>query len=1256
MAMKWTDDQRQVIEHKDGNLLVAAAAGSGKTAVLVEHIIEKLTDAENPVSLSEMVVMTFTEAAASEMRERIKRAIDEKLREQPENAQLIRESGNIQNTAISTIDAYCKRLITENYAVINLDPSFRIAEEGELKLLKSDTIRELMDECYEKGEDDFLRFVDSFSHGKEDDGIGELILKVYSNAESSPWPEEYLRALRQMETPAEDSTSPWEQYLMTLLRGRTEDDIQELMYAISVSEEPDGPETYLANLLPECRSLEKLRDTETLTDFVGVLSSVQFDRLKSSRSAGRELAAAARNNAKDDIALMKKTLVLPDPQLRGKMEDAIRESMGVLISLTEDFAERYRAEKERRHMLDFADLEHKALEILYQGEGDDRHPSPIADDYAGSLKEILVDEYQDSNFVQEELIRALSAERFGRPDVFQVGDVKQSIYSFRLARPDLFLKKYQDPAYPRVELSKNFRSRPEVLDAVNDVFFAVMRKETGGIDYTEETSLHLGRETEDSGKAADRKSADHSASGSGISFPEDCRAELLLMEMDDLPEEAGDQTLPDKTDAEASLIAKRIQALHQEGYQYKDIVILMRSPGSWGDTAVEVLGQEGIPAYCVSNEGYFGTVEVETVLSLLSVIDNPRQSIALAAVMHSPIYRFTDEELAEIAASCGTLEETFPGEELLRTPAADPETVPGGELPGTPAADQDSASAGGCPETPADPETADREEGSRVAALPAELAEKLRRFREDLRHFRRMARVLSIHELLYRIYDETGYYHYAAAMPAGKRRKANLDALIDSALSFEKTSYKGLFDYIRYIEKLKKYDTDQGEASVFSDQDDLVRIMSIHKSKGLQFKVVFVSGTGRHFNVQDLSDKILIDPVLGIACDYTDTENKVLIPSVRKLAIREKLRNEQLGEELRVLYVAMTRAEDKLILTGTVKSFDRTAARYQSDRPLSGTAIRNASSMLDWILMAERKYLGSTGTDTLRGPFRIQVIRLSSIFTEGEAALTGTVLRSEALMEELQAFPSDDPEADVLRRRFTWQYPHAAAAKLFPKHSVSEIKEAEIERFEESIRKHTAEEGEMSDKLQRSGSRNVHTQPGIRIENAGPEDEETDILNRKSGAAVGDAYHHVLARYDYTGDLTQLPELIPAAELALIQPERLETFLRSPLAARFKKAQESGFLFREKHFMKEVPYNYLFKDSDILEPVLLQGIIDAFFLEGEEIVLVDYKSDHVDSAERLIGRYRVQLSLYADALEKISGKKVKEKLLYSIRLGQTIEC
>ena len=917
-------------------------------------------------------------------------------------------------------------------------------------------------------------------------------------------------------------------------------------------------------------------------------------------------------------------------------------------------------------MLDFSDLEHFALKLLYQ----DGQYSALADELAKSYREILVDEYQDSNLVQEYIVRALSQERFGKPNVFQVGDVKQSIYRFRMARPELFLEKYHDEGYPKIFLRKNFRSDEGVLSAVNTLFFKIMKKDFGGIEYDLENSLFLGkvrteeaRQEEDSITGKQRRD----------------QTELLLLELektastgeegeedskeDDSKGEDGNSTSNSasgkslsKLELECKMIAAKVRELLEKGYAYKDMVILLRSPHSVSREMVDIFGKEGIPAYAELKTGYYSAVEVETVLSFLAIIDNPRQDIPMAAVLRSPLFSFTDEELGQIVLAKGCLYEK-PYDKTKENAVnlslqAEKELSPG-------------------------------------------LEEKWQDFQNKLERYRRLSRSLRLHSLLTLIYEETDYYNYVRALPLGEKRQANLDQLLEDAKQFEKGSYSGLFHFIRYIEKVKKQEQDQGEATVFSEKDDLLRIMSIHHSKGLQFKVVFLSQLHKTFNKMDSKAKMLMDAELGLAADYLDLETRIKYPSLHKIAIKEKGERESLGEELRVLYVAMTRAEEKLILTGVCKNEEDLMKKFPVQERLSLEDIRGATSYLAWILMAySRSFFESTKTEEIALRFLSK-----EDLEENEGKAMGEAISLEKKLYEFLGTGREKTEAEkLMEEHFSYVYPFEKSTHRSPKYSVSLLKMKAMEEHGETLSE-TGQEAkavapewdeEKIDKVEELDAKIKSKEQGVDSTESASEKaegleqgtEDKDGVNandetkqqakekhdspliqkmkaegKNIGAAIGDSYHHALAFYDYSRDISQLSEFLSPEEYGLLNQEKLQKFLDSPLGQLFAKAYKENTLYREQHFMQEVEYEKLFPEDggDNVEKVILQGIIDAFIMEEEGIILVDYKTDRVKDGEELKNRYQKQIDLYSEALEQILGKKVKRRVLYSFSLGEEVD-
>lgn len=1285
----WTEEQKAVIAHREGNLLVSAAAGSGKTAVLVEHVLSLIL--EENASLSSLVLMTFTEAAAEEMKERIKKRLEEHL-QKGYDKRILREIALLPTANISTIHAFCKRLIEENYAGLSIDAHFRIGDTGEMSLLQSDILEELLEEEYEKKEESFLAFVDQFSMGKKDKGIEELILKLYNLASAMPFPKAYLQGL--LEEDAHSRRGKWERDLYEDMKSRLKN--LSLLYedALDLCREPNGPIEYEERILEERDQCLALANTENLEDLVRGLESLNFGRLKSTKSEGKEQVKSLRERGKKTLKTWQENYRLLPKELEEEVEEKGQKRILELVRLCLLFLERYQKEKEERAVLDFSDLEHFALKLLYQ-DGDDRaiedgaeikaeteinheieagkygtkeiemrkekevHYSALADELAKSYREILVDEYQDSNLVQEYIVRALSQERFGKPNVFQVGDVKQSIYRFRMARPELFLEKYHDENYPKIFLRKNFRSDEGVLSAVNTLFFKIMKKDFGGIEYDLENSLFLGkirteeaRQEESSGE--NQGEEDKAQSGEEHKDkPEDeapitgkqrrDQTELLLLELEktDSTGEEGDEDSKEdnskgdddnsasnsasnsssgkslsKLELECKMIAAKVRELLEKGYAYKDMVILLRSPHSVSREMVDIFGKEGIPAYAELKTGYYSAVEVETVLSFLAIIDNPRQDIPMAAVLRSPLFSFSDEELGEIVLA-----------------------------------------KGGLYEKPYDKSKENAVNLSLQAekALAPALEEKWQNFQNKLERYRRLSRSLRLHSLLSLIYEETDYYNYVRALPLGEKRQANMDQLLEDAKQFEKGSYSGLFHFIRYIEKVKKQEQDQGEAMVFSEKDDLLRIMSIHHSKGLQFKVVFLSQLHKTFNKMDSKAKMLMDSELGLAADYLDLETRIKYPSLHKIAIKEKGERESLGEELRVLYVAMTRAEEKLILTGVCKNEEDLIKKFPVQERLSLEDIRGASSYLAWICMA---YSKSFFESSKTGEIALSFVSKEDL-EENEGKAMGEAISLEKKLYEFLGKEREKTEAEkLMEEHFSYTYPYEKSTHRSPKYSVSLLKMKAMEEHGEQHGEQLGSEiGQEGKAVAPEWDEETEARQQAKEKPDSPLIQKMKAEGKNIGAAIGDSYHHALAFYDYSKDISQLSEFLSPEEYGLLNQEKLQKFLDSPLGHLFAKAYKENTLYREQHFMQEVEYEKLFPEDrgDNVEKVILQGIIDAFIMEEDGIILVDYKTDRVKDGEELRNRYQKQIDLYSEALEQILGKKVKRRVLYSFSLGEEVD-
>ena len=1281
MAVNWTSKQQEVIDSRNRNLLVSAAAGSGKTAVLVERIIRMISEGDRPLDIDQLLVMTFTNAAAAEMRERIGAAVEQKLKERPEDEHLWLQAALIPQAQITTIDSFCLNIIRSHYNSLDIDPAFRMGDEGELSLLRGDCMGEMLENCYDEADAEFARFVEHFGRGKSDRGIEDVILQAWQFSQSHPWPGEWLASCQkelEEESILEMEESPWMVFLMEDVARQMEELSGQLGEAVQVCLEENGPLAYEPMLISDRSKIEAIGRAAATGSFEALYNSLQnmsFGRLASIRSKDidgdkKAFVSACRDRVKKAVAKCRELYGQQSPEEVVESMRGTRTVIRELLRLTGMFDQAYRDAKRERNVLDFNDLEHLTLEVLYEreetGDGEEtvsRRPSQVADELSRQYEEILVDEYQDSNYVQEALITGISRERSGHPNVFMVGDVKQSIYRFRLARPELFMDKYETYSRERgprqmIELQQNFRSRESVLTSVNDVFYQIMTKNLGGITYTPETALYPGAKFEEvSGKTVLDPEADAGKSGSREAAPVSLKAgtptELLLVDtgadtLRQLDEDSLDYTAKE---LEARLIAGRIRQLVSEdqgilvwdksrgGYRrarYGDMVILLRSMSGWSEVFVNVLMNEGIPAFAQTRTGYFNTVEVETILSLLSVVDNPMQDIPLAAVMRSPIVGMDDEEMAWMMAVYKRNSKKG----------------------------QDRGVYGAWKLW--------LEEGwitVGLSGIPVKTAHsisfKSRRLSVLMERLRGEARHLPIHELLYRVYRESGYYDYVSAMPAGETRRANLDMLVEKAAAYESTSYKGLFHFVRYIEKLKKFDTDFGEASVAGEQDNTVRIMSIHKSKGLEFPVVFLAGLGKRFNKQDAYGQILLDADLGAAADFLDLELRVKAPTLKKQALKRRMELETMGEELRVLYVAMTRAKEKLIMTAADKSLENKLGKWK-DIPLSQgqlpyTILASANSCLDWLLMAQPAIPASH--------MEMRQIQVKDLIGEEITRQIIRKMKKEDLLNLDGRRVYDAAFGTRLREVLEYEYPYESDIGLYAMVSVSELKkQSQIGRTEDAI-------GTDSGNLEGIALGELKALTGSRdMAGSGPgesgEQKKTVSAGPNRAALRGTAYHAVLEHIHFH-EIHGLAEVKPVVDKLLeggfldqeahdfINPKVIWNFLSSPLGKRMAKAQSEGRIHKEQQFIIGIPAREMgLGDSD--ELVLIQGIIDAYLEEEDGLVLIDYKTDHVpegdpkQGAKMLAERYRVQLDYYERALTQLTGKHVKERIIYSLALQMSI--
>ena len=1281
--MMWTNEQKQVIDLRDRSLLVSAAAGSGKTAVLVQRIIERICDESHPVDIDRLLVVTFTNAAAGEMRERVQAAIAKRVEEQPDNAHLRRQEVLAGHAHITTIDSFCLSVLREHFQEIELDPGFRIADEGELKLLQADVLEALLEEEYQEASESFLNFMEAYAPGKDDERAAELILQLYGFAVANPRPEDWLDHCLEgyrANSIEELEREPWMQRMVEHIKMILTETVSVYGRMIAICRDEGGMESYESVLLSEQQMAQfasEAADFSQLRERVNLIRFGSKPRKKKTDTFSEDKAKRVweiREQAKKQLKALTEDYLADDDARLLQKQHLAGAQVQELVRLTHAFLTRYSAAKRKKNLVDFGDLEHLALDILSQKTADGEVPTATAEQYRESFEEIMIDEYQDSNYVQELILTSIS--RNDTPNLFMVGDVKQSIYRFRLARPELFMEKYasytkEESAHQKIELHQNFRSRKSVLDSVNYFFYQLMHKSVGNVEYDKEAALYPGLVYEP---------CDTHLTGGAT--------ELLLLDLEDVPETGDEDAAPnpaDQTDKvsdaeadsavdteavynsrewEAALIAQKIQEItdpktglyvwdkETKTYrlaEYRDIAILLRTVSGWAEEFIPVLLSKGIPAAADTGSGYFSAIEVQTVLNLLEIIDNPLQDIPLAAVMHSPIGHFSSEELAIVRA------EQPPSQSKHLYDAA-------------------MAFVQKC----GDPHRA--------------LAGKLRAFLNQLEMYRSKSRYLQLRELLVYVLEDSGYYEFVSAMPGASTRKANLDMLLERAGAFEKTSYQGVFQFVRYINRLKKYSVDYASAQELAQNQ--VRIMSIHKSKGLEFPICFVAGLGKSFNRQDVNASMLFSVDYGIATDAIDPAMRTKESTVMKQAVRSELVLENLGEELRVLYVAMTRAKEKLYLTGAKDGLFNYLEKkiHETDkmtRALSYNALTTAGCFLDWITAAACKHKSFKAIYEQLGlnvPFdgvcyQDESPLSVSIVTKSSLSMQTSLWRAEEAMkrttlENWKTDTIDEAEKELIASRFAVRYDDSPLARLQAAFTVSELK---ARHDEETFAASGPDAGEPIAQLIKQEPE--VSEPELQDQNLLPDEELLpEFLQQKdkmSGAARGTLYHWLFEHFDFTGDLRQQlsyfmqQDFISVEERKRIRIADFDHFVQTPLGQKVKQAQKEGIYHREMPFILGVPASEMIhsditatlSEKDANEYVSVQGVIDAWIDGENEITLIDFKTDRkpeglTDEAfeELLRKRYHVQLDYYKRALEQMTKKSVKEAVLYSVSLGREISC
>lgn len=1209
--MAWTNEQQAAIDSRGQTLLLSAAAGSGKTAVLVERIIRRLLDKEYPIDITELLVVTFTKAAAAEMRDRIGTALMKALSE-TKDPRVERQLALLPSAQISTLHAFCQHVIRKYFYTIDLDPAFSIAGEEELNLLRRQVLEDVFLSYYEDDEKAPILYplADMFGSDRGDDILMDTVSRMYTYARSLAWPEHWLKEAARAYDVAPDAVIDdmvWAGPIKDAVRRILEEDAHlydGVLYHLRQREAfAPACDTFVA----EQAALRQAAQARSWNDLSRFVRAIDFPRLKSLRKlsdddkAVWERCKKVRDDVKKDVIKTLQSVYFsatPEEWLDGMR--AMKPVMDGLVTLTLDFAKAYGAAKKEKGWIDFSDLEHFCLQILLAPDASPEHPVPsaAAEELRSQYEEVFIDEYQDTNGVQELITRLVS----GEDNRFMVGDIKQSIYRFRLADPTLFLEKYQsfsrdEKAVQRcIDLGRNFRSVPVVLDAVNAVFSRAMTAEAAGMDYGEREKLYAGRQA-----------------------PDDERWIGGPVEVDIVPTPSDEEDDDGSTafEKECRFIAGRIGELLASGrmaarkdgtlepLSYRHIVVLLRSMAGKADVLIQALQEGGIPSYAEQSGGYFAAVEVQVMLALLRCIDNPEQDLAMAAVLRSPLVGLDETALAGVRlAGDGTLWQNLP---------------------------------------------------AFVASLPDGVDEKedLQQFMAAFDSWRTYSRRHGVAELLQRLYDDTAYVDFVGAMPGGDVRQANLKALYDRARQYEEAGFRGLFRYLQLMDKMKEDGLDLAPAKVVSEKEDVVRIMSIHKSKGLEFPVVFVADMGKAFNRRDTQDQILFHNRLGIGLKQYDPEWRMSYPTLIWSGIAAQLRWEGTAEEERILYVAMTRARDQLILTGHSSHIDRDWQRWTSHLNPA-----QAKSYFDWVMPAALAPFGAKADADYARPgaawqdavWQVRIAKAVPAGTVEEGAYDGEP-RLEALR---RGDLTGTPVPSWLDEQLSWQYAYPQAVRTAAKFSVSEVKR----RYQELH----------SDELQDEAALSV---PAAAVIPPAPgEDdafaalppwlagEEAAVSGAQRGTALHKALQYITPAADQTTatlrreiDAFVRQGLLSREEAKLVYVPVLAAFCQSDIGRRMAESPE---------LHREYPFTVLLAGGDPLpetetgEQILIQGVIDCLFREDDAWILVDYKSDRLETADAFRRRYAVQLALYKRAVEQITHRPVEETYIYSLHLQQEI--
>ena len=1189
--VKWTEEQQQAINEKGANILVAAAAGSGKTAVLVERIINKVINEK--IDIDRILVVTFTSAAASEIRERILEAIYKKLEENPEDTNLQKQINLINKANISTIHSFCLDVIRNNFYELDISSNFRVADTTEIELMKYEVLDELFEEKYLSNDKDFEDLINIYTGYRGDEGLQNLVLNIYKFIQSSPFPEKWLNDKVNLfkNTNQDFAQTIWGKTILENIEEELTEGIMQLQNILKDMKKIDELSKFTKIIQEDIYNLEDiLRYTNSWDNTLTKINNLVWQKWPTDKKITidlKEQAKEVRNKVKEIINKSIKKKIAYDSIQANEDINEMHVTLTKLKNLLVEFMFKFASKKKEKNVVDFNDIEHFALKILI---GENGEATELAKKYREKFQEIAIDEYQDSNLVQEQILTSISKGN----NIFMVGDVKQSIYKFRQARPELFLEKYKNYNLKqeisgnslglKIQLFKNFRSRENILNITNLVFQNIMSEKVGEIEYNEKEYLNY---------SAGYKEPEENTDYAG-------KTELHIIDLKEKEEIfINDEEIDEKIEVEkiensvleAKFVAKKINELlnsnymvfdKEQGYRKitpKDIIILLRATTNIAPIYEKELADLNLPVFSDSSSQYLDTMEIQIIVSILKIINNPIQDIPLVTVLRSPIFAFTDNDLISIRLtdkSCSFYESMIKARLVVNE----------------------------------------------------QLNSKIDNVIYYLEKWKQEEKYLPLDELIWQIYIDTNLINIVGLMPNGAIRQANLKMLFEKAKQFENASFKGLFNFINFIDRLKNNNGDLSSAKLIGENENVIRIMSIHKSKGLEFPVVFLCGTGKSFNMRDLNEDILLHQDMGIGPKLIDFERRIEYDTLAKEAIKLKIKLETLSEEQRILYVALTRAKEKLIITGISKDLEKD---FKQKRELLQIYNENMN-IIDYKLVKKYKtYLDWLELVYLKNENKITDIATLYTYTKTDLEKELNNKEQEKLnniKEKIFENTKDLKDTENIKEILNWKYRYKKSSEIPTKTAVTRLQAEEDKKIE------------LTEIPKFMG-------------------KEKKITTAEKGTLMHLCIQRLNEKQTYTKETIKqmiqslvLKEIITTTEADAINIDTLYKYTKSALWNDLSKAKE---IHKEQPFYINIPAKEIYENIETDENILVQGIIDLYYIsEDNKLILIDYKTDYVKKPEELINKYKTQLSIYKKALENSLNRRVDETYIFSTNWGQSL--